>query len=83
MVEVLAIDCTFDPRFRSETELLDLRDILTICSTLVIVTAVAETETQELRLARFSIKEYSFSDKLKPRRRIAFIQHPHLPTFPN
>lgn len=71
MVEVLAIESTSDPCFRPEQRLADPRDILTICSTFVSVTAVGERETStetagagELRLAHFSVKEYLISDRL-------------------
>lgn len=69
MVDVLATDSLSGSSFRPEARLLDPRDILTICSTLVNVTTTAEsdssTETQELRLAHFSVKEYLISDRLK------------------
>ena len=72
MVEVLAIDSNSDSRFSPEQRLPDPYDILTICSTLVSVTAGTERETstetaktQILRLAHFSVKEYLISDRLK------------------
>lgn len=68
MVEVLAIS---DCRFMPEQRLPEPWDILKICSTLVSVTAAVKrnptttelTETQELRLAHFSVKEYLISDR--------------------
>ena len=72
MVEVLAIDSSSDCGFSLEQRLPDPRDILTICSTLVNVSAASKkdtssqtTGTQELRLAHFSVKEYLISDRLK------------------
>ena len=69
MVEVLAIDSTNEFCFKPEQRLPDPRDILTICSTLVNVTAAATStqtsETEELRLAHFSVKEYLISESLK------------------
>lgn len=70
VVEVLAVDSVSDFRFRPEEMLLDPWDILTICSTLVNVTAAGEKGTstatnQELRPAHFSEKEYLISDRLK------------------
>ena len=71
MVEVLAIDSTDDFCFRPEQRLPDPCDILIICSTLVNVTTTAaedastqSTETEELRLAHFSVKEYLISNSL-------------------
>lgn len=61
MTKVLAIDSNSNSRFRPETQLLDPRVTLTICSTLVSVTAAAETET----LVHLSAKRYFLSDKLK------------------
>ena len=72
IVEVLAIDSTPGSGFCPEQRLPDPRDILTICSTLVSITAAAKgdtsthtTGTLELRLAHFSVKEYLISDRLK------------------
>lgn len=73
MVEVLAIDTADDATFRPEQRLPDPRDILTICSTLISVTTVANEEdasaqtaqTEEVRLAHFSVKEFLVSDRLK------------------
>ena len=69
MVEVLAIESTC---FSPEQRLPDPRDILTICSTMVSVSAAATNDTstqttgsQELMLAHFSVKEYLISDRLK------------------
>ena len=68
MVEVLAIDS----RFRPEQRLPDPEDVLTICSSLVSITAAATNDTskqsvgaQQLKLAHFSVKEYLISDRLK------------------
>lgn len=68
MVEVLATDSCFKP----EERLPDPRDILTICSALISITAAEQKTiptqthgTQELRLAHFSVKEYLTSDRLK------------------
>lgn len=69
MVEVLATDSTDDFSFMPEQRLPDPRDILTICSTLVSITSTAtngtSAQTDELRLAHFSVKEYLISDRLK------------------
>lgn len=72
MVEVLAIDSTDNFCFSPEQRLPDPCDIITICSTLVSVTAAATENTskqttgsQELRLAHFSVKEYLISERLK------------------
>ena len=72
MVEVLAIDSTDNFCFSPEQRLPDPCDILTVCSTLVSVTAAATENTskqttgsQELRLAHFSVKEYLISERLK------------------
>ena len=42
MVEVLAVDLTADPHFDPEKRLLDPRDVLTICSSLVSLTAAED-----------------------------------------
>ena len=75
MVEVLAIDLTNEFCFLPVQRLPDPRDILTICSTLVSVVSVLAIakrnsswqtyQSEELRLAHFSVKEYLISDRLK------------------
>lgn len=70
MVEVIAIN-TKESRFNPENRLLDSRDLLTICSSLVIVVLVMTKDNNrdsieiiELRLAHFSIKEYLISNRI-------------------
>jgi len=72
VAEVIAVDIDDDPRFDPERRLWELRDILTICSSLV-ATAASTIESQngdiyeieELRLAHFSVKEYLISDRIR------------------
>ena len=77
LVDVLAIEVTDGPRFNPSRRLLDSRDILTICSSLVMITEEensrrsswekwpGEQSTSYLRLAHFSVKEYLISDRLR------------------
>ncbi|MCJ1462463.1 hypothetical protein MMC07_001065 [Pseudocyphellaria aurata] len=71
MVEVLATGSTVGSCFRPDDRFVNPHDILTICSTLISVTATSNgtstpnTNTQELRLAHYSVKEYLISDRLK------------------
>jgi hypothetical protein len=58
IVEVIAVDIEDDPKFDPENRLLEPRNILTICSSLV------TTAASELRLAHFSVKEYLVSDRV-------------------
>jgi hypothetical protein len=76
VAKVLAINID-KSRFDPENQLLEPRDLLTICSSLVITVAGtakdskgASYKTIELRLAYFSIKEYLISDHI--RNRLAF-----------
>ena len=72
MVEVIAIDVDGDPRFDPENRLLDPQDLLTICPSLVTMTA------SELRLAHFSVKEYLVSDRVQTRYNIAQFAHANI-----
>jgi ankyrin repeat protein len=71
VAEVVAIDIDL-LRFDAENRLRERRDILTICSSLVTTAAVTAKggdgvsyETEELRLAHFSVKEYLISDRVR------------------
>jgi ankyrin repeat protein len=71
VAEVVAIDIDLQ-RFDAENRLRERRDILTICSSLVTTAAVTAKggngvsyETEELRLAHFSVKEYLISDRVR------------------
>ncbi|KAH6662712.1 ankyrin repeat-containing domain protein [Halenospora varia] len=71
VAEVVAIDIK-QSRFDPENRLLEPRDLLTICSSLVTTAAVtvkddngASNEITELRLAHFSVKEYLTSNRIR------------------
>jgi hypothetical protein len=69
VAEVIAVDIEGDPRFDPENRLREPRDILTICSSLVTITAEAmegphgKTAGEQVRLAHFSVKEYLVSER--------------------
>ncbi|KAH0538097.1 hypothetical protein FGG08_005309 [Glutinoglossum americanum] len=69
--EALAVDVEANPRFDAERRLIDPRNVLAICSSLVTTTTermegshskAAETE---LRLAHFSVREFLMSDRIQ------------------
>ena len=71
VAEVVAIDID-ESRFNPENRLLEPRDLLIICSSLVVTVVVmakdnngASYEITELRLAYFSVKEYLISDRIR------------------
>lgn len=71
LAEVIAIDADSSSRFDVERRLLEKRDALKICSSLVTTVDVAndqfsggETHT-EIKLAHFSVKEYLLSDRIR------------------
>ncbi|KAH6667724.1 hypothetical protein B0J14DRAFT_170784 [Halenospora varia] len=71
VAEVVAVDIDH-LRFDAENRLPEPRDILTICSSLVTTAAITakgnngvSCETEELRLAHFSVKEYLISDRVR------------------
>ena len=70
-VEVVAIDPYRDPPFEREHRLADQNSVLELCPYLVVTSPVTivngdgETiETEELKLAHFSVKEYLLSDRI-------------------
>ena len=74
IVEVLAVDVEENPRFDTERRFPEPRDILTICSSLVTVSAEttegfhSKTAKMEVRLAHFSVKEYLVSERIRRRK---------------
>jgi hypothetical protein len=74
MVEVLAVNWDVEePQFDPQNRLLDSKDILTICSTLVTTSEATGYQLGSekldtfvtLRLAHLSVKEYIISDRIK------------------
>ena len=74
LTDVLAIEVTDKPRFNPAQRLLDPRDVLTICSSLVSITeefvdlaywGFQESKTSYIRLAHYSVKEYLISARLE------------------
>ncbi|KAI9868362.1 MAG: hypothetical protein M1813_005805 [Trichoglossum hirsutum] len=70
--EVVAVDLESDPRFDPERRLSEPYDLLIICSSLVTVSSATLElsngtleETEELRLAHFSVKEYLISKRIR------------------
>jgi hypothetical protein len=72
VAEVVTID-THESRFEPENRLSDPRDLLKICSGLVITAEVIAkndygafiNKTTELRLAHFSVREYLISSRIR------------------
>ena len=59
IAEVLAVDWENDPKFDPANRIPDVRDILTVCSILITITASDATlESSEVRLAHSTVKEY-------------------------
>ncbi|KAI9775606.1 MAG: hypothetical protein M1839_001007 [Geoglossum umbratile] len=72
VAEVIALDLESDPRFDTERRLPEPRDLLVICSSLVTLSSgtleysnCRLEETEELRLAHFSVKEYLISERIR------------------
>ena len=72
VAEVVAVDLECALQFDSERRLLELRDLLVICSSLVTISSAtleysngSLEETEELRLAHFSVKEYLISERIR------------------
>jgi hypothetical protein len=71
LVDVIAVDTEGDPRFDADNRLKEPRDILTICSSLVTISAETTEGSQskitemEVRLAHFSVKEYLVSESIQ------------------
>ena len=66
-VDIIAVDEEPNGKFDPDNRLPDPRDILTICSSLVIITARERadlTVTEELSLAYYSVKEYLISERI-------------------
>jgi ankyrin repeat protein len=72
VAEVVAVDQGSDPQFDSERRLSEPHDLLIICSSLVTISSTTLElangtleETEELRLAHFSVKEYLLSERIR------------------
>jgi hypothetical protein len=71
LVDVIAVDTEGDPRFDAYNRLKEPRDILTICSSLVTISAEttegshSKITEMEVRLAHFSVKEYLVSERIQ------------------
>jgi hypothetical protein len=70
--EVIALNSECDIRFEPERRLTDPRDLLIICSSLVVISPATiknsydiEEEVEELKLAHFSVKEYLVSKRIQ------------------
>ncbi|KAI9805277.1 MAG: hypothetical protein M1833_005730 [Piccolia ochrophora] len=63
--EVLAVDPKATPRFSIEQRLLDPRDVLSMCSSLVTISTPSKTESEAgVKLAHSSVKEYLISPRI-------------------
>ena len=73
VAEVIAIDSQESPRFDPENRLVEPRDILKICSSLVSLEEPVATDTRSrsnqviVQLAHFSVKEFLISDRILQR----------------
>ena len=73
VAEVIAIDSQESPRFDPEDRLVEPRDILKICSSLVSLEEPVATDTRSgrnhmmVQLAHFSVKEFLISDRISQR----------------
>lgn len=63
VAEVIGIDIDENPRFDPDRKLSEPHDILTICSSMVVIYKAGERE--ELKLSHFSVKEYLISNSIR------------------
>ncbi|KAH0559449.1 hypothetical protein GP486_004039 [Trichoglossum hirsutum] len=85
VAEVVAVDLESDPQFDSNRRLSEPHDLLIICSSLITVSSTTLElsngtleETEELRLAHFSVKEYLTSERIRAGPASKF----HIPEIP-
>jgi hypothetical protein len=63
LVDAVAIDVNEDPAFKPKNRMPVPRDVLTLCSSLVVVSRhERSTDVDTVRLAHFSVKEYLVSN---------------------
>ena len=65
VAEVVAIDFEGTPRYNAEKRLLEPRDILRICSSLVTTDSDSNSNGTQVRLAHSSVKEYLVSERIQ------------------